>query len=123
QAVLVIPGRHPELHVWRVAFQPLVPLPVIEQAGLAVQKIQQTITGNAHERTSLSVAITLCCSTLMAFCRVAAQWACWRTNKPSSSVFAPLSCGLMPISRAFSSAPSIHCVAPRLRSFHRFVVP
>src|SRR5450830_1363135 len=44
QAVVVIPGRHPELRLRAIALQPFVPLAVVEQPGLAVEEIQQAIT-------------------------------------------------------------------------------
>jgi hypothetical protein len=39
ELVIIVPGRHPELRVRRIEFEPAIPLLVVEEAGLAIEEL------------------------------------------------------------------------------------
>ena len=54
ELVVVVPGGHPELGVFAVQREPLVPLSVVQQPCFAVQKRLDVVIANAHGTSLLS---------------------------------------------------------------------
>src|SRR6516165_976258 len=129
QRVVVVPGRHPELHVRCIEREPGVPVAVVQVTGLSIEELLSILDAEAggqisrcgHDASPHSDALVV--SAASARCSICCQYLCWTTNSPSSSVCTPLISGFKPIASAESSAPLIQCVAPRDKSFQRAARP